>query len=361
MRVPERPRRRSTFAVSIALVGAMSLNLPGQRVQCGIQAGFLGSPEPERIRVMTWNIGADSVFPPAGARLDVPGEGRPGQFARVLRALRPDVMCLQEVTHKPKDVAAFVTAILPSGVGQTWRAHTFFDSAIVSRFPLTSKAGRVFTQGALRRGHATALVDLPNDSYSRDLYVICAHFQSRAGQAQIELRQRQADAVVAWIRDAKAVGGKITLPQNTPFTVLGDLNVIDTPSPSLETLLTGDISDERTFGPDIRPDWDGSDLIDLLPHHNERGADTYTWRDDTEPFPPGVLDRILYADSVITIGRSFVLNTTSMTDDELRRAGLRATDVMREPAKGVYDHLPVVTDFVFPHGTTPRGARAPGD
>jgi hypothetical protein len=202
-------------------------------------------------------------------------------------------------------------------------------------------------------------VNLPNDSYSRDLYVICAHFQSRAGQAQIELRQRQADAIVAWIRDAKAVGGKITLPQNTPFTVLGDLNVIDNPSRSLETLLTGDISDERTFGPDIRPDWDGSDLTDVLPHHNESGADTYTWRDDTQPFPPGVLDRILYADSVVTIGRSFVLNTTRMTDAELRSAGLRSTDVMREPAKGVYDHLPVVADLVFPHVSA--GARAPAD
>ena len=200
--------------------------------------------------------------------------------------------------------------------------HAVLDNAVVSRFPLTAKGGRIFTQGALRRGHATALVDLPDQRYPRDFYLICAHFQSEAGRAEVSLRQRQADAIVAWLRDAKSPGGKITLRQGTPFAVMGDLNVVDSPSPSLHTLLTGDIVDEKTFGGDIRPDWDGSDLTDLLPHHNGSGADTYTWRDDTQAFPPGTLDRILYTDSVIAVGQSFVLNTTRMTEDELQRAGL---------------------------------------
>ena len=262
-------------------------------------------------------------MPPPAAPPDPAAAGRLGQFARVLRAVRPDVLCLQQVTRGPRDVAAFVAAVLPPGVGDAWHVHAVLDNAVVSRFPLTAKGGRILTQGALRRGHATALVDLPDQRYPRDLYLICAHFQSEAGRAEVSLRQRQADAIVAWLRDAKSPGGKITLRQGTPFAVMGDLNVVDNPSPSLHTLLTGDIVDEKTFGGDIRPDWDGSDLTDLLPHHNESGADTYTWRDDTQAFPPGTLDRILYADSVIGIGRSFVLNTAA--PDRGRTAACRIT------------------------------------
>jgi hypothetical protein len=129
------------------------------------------------------------------------------------------------------------------------------------------------------------------------------------------------------------------------MVVMGDLNVIDQPSPSLNTLLTGDIVDEKTNGSDIRPDWDGSSLTDALPLHNEAGSDTYTWRDDTQQYPPGTLDRVLYSDSVVAVTRAFVLDTTRMTGDELQRAGLRATDVMRNPLQGIYDHLPVVVDF----------------
>jgi endonuclease/exonuclease/phosphatase family metal-dependent hydrolase len=222
------------------------------------------------------------------------------------------------------------------------------------RFP----AGRIVAEGPLRRGHAAALIELPRQDYSRDLYVICAHFQSKAGPAERLLRQRQSDAIVAWIRDAKSADGEITLPQGTPFVVLGDLNVIDHPSSSLNTLLTGHIADEQAFGPDIRPDWDGSNLTAALPHHNESGSETYTWRDDTQPFPPGALDRIVYSDSVITVARSFVLNTMRMTDGALHRAGLHATDVMRDPANGIYDHLPVVADLTIPHATV-CSARAP--
>ncbi len=191
------------------------------------------------------------------------------------------------------------------------------------------------------------------------MYVICSHFQSGVGQESVDLRQRQADSIASLIRDAKSPGGEITLSADTPFLVLGDLNVIDNPSHSLATLLSGDILNEAEFGPDAAPDWDGSSLTDLLPRHNGSRADFYTWRDDTQPFPPGALDRILYTDSMLAVRRAFVLNTMAMTSNELRRAGLRATDVMRDPAKGVHDHLPVVADLVLETGVSKRSHSTP--
>jgi endonuclease/exonuclease/phosphatase family metal-dependent hydrolase len=349
-------RRSMLLAARIVLAVAIGAGVTSRALQPEGDASVFAMDASGDVRLMTWNVGDNSFIANRRVLSERVVEGRPGQFARILRAVRPDVLCLQQVTSDPEDVARFVTDVLPPGAGHAWQAHAILDNVIVSRFPLVSRGGRTFTQGRLRRGHAVALVDLPDGRHPRDLSVTCVHFQSNTGRAEMSLRQRQADAIVSWIRDAKSAGGAVTLAPGTPLVIAGDFNVIEQPSPSLNTLLTGDIVEEQRFGADIRPDWDGSDLTDILPHHNESGAETYTWRDDTQPFPPGALDRILYSDSVIRVGRSFVLDTTRMTGGERKRAGLQATDTMRDPAKGVHDHLPVVADLIMPDATLPSAA-----
>jgi endonuclease/exonuclease/phosphatase family metal-dependent hydrolase len=191
-------------------------------------------------------------------------------------------------------------------------------------------------------------VDLPDANYEKDLYLVCAHFQAKGGQENIEARQEHADAIMGWIRDIKTPGDEINLPASTPIVVLGDFNVYDTdPAYHLTTLLTGDIVNEDEYGADIAPDWDNTSLADALPRHNASEEDVYTWRDDTQEFNPGVLDRILYTDSVIAVSHAFVLNTTVMTEAELAGAGLKADDVMLDPETGRYDHLPLVVDIKF--------------
>ena len=107
MSMPERSLFR--FATSIALAGAIAVGGPGQVVQRDLFA----RRGPDDIRVMTWNVGSNEVMPPPAAPPDPAADGRLGQFARVLRAVRPDVLCLQQVTRGPRDVAAFVAAVLP--------------------------------------------------------------------------------------------------------------------------------------------------------------------------------------------------------------------------------------------------------
>jgi hypothetical protein len=70
-------------------------------------------------------------------------------------------------------------------------------------------------------------------------------------------------------------------------------------------------------------------------------------RNDLDRFPPGILDRILYSDSVLSSVNQFVLDTTAMTYGELIGAGLRAIDVMRDPQTGIHDHFPLVIDVVL--------------
>ena len=185
-----------------------------------------------------------------------------------------------------------------------------------------------------------ALVDLPDTEYKNDLYLICAHFQAQGGPAKVQARQEHADAIIAWIGDVRTPGGEIDLSFGTPIVVLGDFNVYDTdPAQHLTTLLNGNIEDEDGYGQDIMPDWDETGLADALPHHNGVGEDVYTWRDDTQEFNPGALDRILYTDSVILVENAFVLNTEVMTEEELGAAGLKVGDVMLDLETGLYDHL----------------------
>jgi hypothetical protein len=76
------------------------------------------------IPVLTWNVSQHSVFPKDGETVDVTAATWPVRFARVLRALRPDVIGLQEVTERGARSASRVTHILPPGrrdVAGPWR------------------------------------------------------------------------------------------------------------------------------------------------------------------------------------------------------------------------------------------------
>jgi hypothetical protein len=129
--------------------------------------------------------------------------------------------------------------------------------------------------------------------------------------------------------------------------VLGDLNIVEGPQP-LETLLDGNIVNNALFGPDSPPDWDGSRNADAFPLHNGAGPESYTWRNDLEPFDPGRLDYITYTDSALRLGKRFVLNTVAMSDALLASTGLQRFDAILDNVGQNYDHLPVVVDFREP-------------
>lgn len=310
---------------------------------------FMAKP-PDHVRVLNYNVNWDSIFE----------DGNPHNhpyrlydmsdaFVRILQALQPDIVCLQEInsSRDAQDVADILDQALPLD-GAGWQAHRGQDNMIAARYPLTLRAdGRIHEERALSRGHALALVDLPDGQYP-DLYLVSAHFKSAGGSVDILMREHHGDILMTWVRDLKTPGGKIDLPANTPFMIMGDLNVYETDDHKhLNTLITGDITHEAKYGPDVDPDWDGTALTDALPTHNGQGELTWTWRNDGEGFAPGALDRMIYSDSVIQVGNAFVLNTTLLSEAELAAAGLQRNDVVLDPSSGYYDHLPMVLDIAF--------------
>jgi endonuclease/exonuclease/phosphatase family metal-dependent hydrolase len=324
------------FAV-LALAGRLAAQSTGT---------FIDRALPTDLRVMSYNVHEDSIFPDTST-------SRAAKFSRVVRSLVPDVINLQEIySHTSAEVASLMNNLLPLGAGATWHAHQAFDSVIVSRFPLLLQ--RTNTAPASPRSIAIALVDLPNSNYARDFYLMNNHFKccGDVGGSEDAERQRQADALASWMRDARTPGGSLNLPSGTPMAVVGDLNIVGSMSP-LNTLLSGNIVNETSYGADSPPDWNASPLTDARPLHNGVGPADYTWRDDASNFDPSRLDFMLYTDSVVSIGKKFVLNTVAMSAADRAAAGLQTYDVTVDNSGITYDHLPLVVDFRFPQPHLP--------
>jgi endonuclease/exonuclease/phosphatase family metal-dependent hydrolase len=325
-------RRLAAVFIAVALTGNLAAQSTGTFIDRALATDF---------RVMSYNVHEDSIFPDTSA-------SQAAKFSRVVRALVPDVINLQEIySHTAAEAVGLMNDLLPLGAGATWHAQQGFDNVIVSRFPLSQQ--RTNTTPASPRSIAMALVDLPNGNFATDFYFMNNHFKccGDVGGSEDAERQRQADALVNWMRDARNPGGSVNLPSSTPMAIVGDLNIVGSLQP-LQTLISGNIINTTTYGADSPPDWDGSTLADARPLHNGVGPADYTWRDDASSFDPGRLDYVLYTDSVVSVGKKFVLNTVAMSAADRAAAGLQAYDVTSDNSGITYDHLPLVVDFRLP-------------
>lgn len=300
------------------------------------------------LRVMCWNVRLDSVVPPNGVRSS--------SFVRIVRAMNPDLIALQEVMRPDavEKIKSLLDSQLPLSDGETWSVHSVADNMLISRFPLQRTGGELVFKYPypnlglpnFHYGYATALVKRREDHKDLGFYVVAMHNKSRLGEENERLRQLQSDSVASWIRKARDAGSPMALATGTPIVILGDMNVL--PNASLqpfETLITGNIVDEANFGPDFDIDWDGTDLADAKPSLNGHGEHFYTWRYDDTQFDPGALDRVIYTDSVLSVEQSIVLDTTTISADDLSSLGLLKSDVLFGGEPGFFDHFPLIVDF----------------
>lgn len=307
--------------------------------------------DPFDVRIVTYNHNRNFIDDPT----------TDAEFNRILVALDPDVVVMQEFvdTVSEADITNRFDSILPIAGGGNWQAHLGLlggiRTVIISRHPLLMT--RVDTNPASdTRGVTIALVDLPDLDYPLDVYLMGVHLKccGNPGGSEDQQRQNSADAMANWLGDARGVarpsGENIALPANTPILMLGDFNMVGGPQPEM-TLTTGDIQDEGTYGPDVKGDWDNTDVTDLMPTDPFTG-DTFTWQGNGQ-FPPSALDRIFHTDSATTIANSFILNTDTMTGPALAAAGLQAGDTLPQNAS---DHLPVVVDLRIANSTCANNA-----
>mgnify|MGYP001254092966 FL=1 len=121
---------------------------------------------------------------------------------------------------------------------------------------------------------------------------------------------------------------------------MGDLNFVGERQ-QLKTLLTGEIVNTQLFGSGAKPDWDNTDLEDLISQQSDKRT-AYTWRNDPGSYPPSRLDFQIYSNSAVNIEKSFVIQTEVMSQARLNQYGLLQNDT-----KTASDHFPKVSDISF--------------
>ncbi len=147
---------------------------------------------PSDLRVVSYNVYNTSIFSTSSTQ--------PEKYARMMQALDPDIINLQEIYSRTGvEVAQLMDTILPLANGAKWHGHDGDDNAIVSRYSLSMLATNTVPE---KDGTGIALVDLPNSHYATDLYVMNNHFTCcsvmnppQPTDARLASRQAEADAL----------------------------------------------------------------------------------------------------------------------------------------------------------------------
>lgn len=264
-------------------------------------------PAVNAVRVLSYNVERSSP------------NGNPGPFARIITALEPDIILVQEWDGaEAGDLAAW----MQRHVGGEWSAVSAPDRgvAIITRFTVVGAmtdpiyADEQVSQRPVRS--VTALLQTP----IRDTLVTSIHLKCCGGYMGDEDRTRiaEADALNQHIIGAVPRLGATRI-------VGGDLNLVGSTAPLL-TLVDG-------------LDADGSDLSTAAPLVLG-DASKHTWFQARSSFSPGRLDYILYSDSNARVSAAFTLDTRLLSDDALSLMGLHRDD------SGASDHLPMVVDYI---------------
>jgi endonuclease/exonuclease/phosphatase family metal-dependent hydrolase len=283
------------------------------------------SPEPiplarrheDDIRIVTYNNLNEGMIDPE----------REPHFRRILQALDPDVIAVQE-HWEWNEINDVVQSWFPDE--QWYASWTYRDLVVLSRFPILNDANLISSERTM-----CALLDT-EDELGKNLLVINSHLSCCAYN---DSRQEQVDEFASvwrnWITNSE---GPFDLEFETPFVHVGDFNFVGYRQ-QVETLRIGDIVDENEYGDDFPPDWDASNIVDLFSRHTHKRMG-YTWRSDGSSFNPGKLDYIFYSNATIDTGKHYILNTLALDDETLAGYGLEWDDTQEAS-----DHLPRVFDI----------------
>jgi endonuclease/exonuclease/phosphatase family metal-dependent hydrolase len=247
----------------------------------------------------------------------------------MLRALQPDIMCFQECFDiSAADVLTFIQSILQPPAGRSWRALKRDQGDVIVTHLDIEDSWQL--QSEYRE--SAYLLRTPA---GQPLLLLNCHFRCCTAN---DHRQKEADGVIRFLRDAKSPGGTVTVSEGTPIVLVGDLNLVGDYR-QYETLITGDILNNAGFGADEAPDWDGGSWTDLEPRHPS-SLFNFTWDDSGSNYAPGKLDYMLYTASVLEVTQDMVVDPREISAGQRLRLGIEQGD-----ASAASDHLPRIADL----------------
>ncbi len=279
----------------------------------------------EDIRLLTYNVLNDGLL----------DEQRKLFFKKIIAETSPDIITFNECWNSnAKQVENFLKDVFPN---QTWKCLKADEGNVTCS---------VFEQerfwNVLPGARITAVqYKIPGEK-QKHFIVINTHLKCCNSD---DIRQNQADALAAFILDGVNKGGVLDFPDLCPFVISGDLNLVGD-AQQLKTLLSGEIMDTAKWGKGDHPDWDNSQLKDEIARHTDKKM-AYTWRNDQSDYWPGRLDYHLFSNSVMTVAKSFVLCTETMTKEHLDKYQFDPNTTSLAS-----DHLPRVSDFRLRDGSS---------
>ena len=251
------------------------------------------------IRVVSWNV-------EFGNLLEDKERG-----ARILKALQPDVLLLQELDGE--DTTEQLSGFLQSSIGGTWnvitsevhgtKRHHQLKSAIATKYP--TKHVPIENVSVLKAVLATL------ETQQTPIHVVSLHLRCCGGPKSEAEEQRQEEATV--------VRQMLDSIQHRNFIVAGDWNLVGTTKP-LDILREDKLEIVDAFQPD--------------------GMLNATWSDATSSFTPGRLDWMLYSPETFKVINCFVLDSADLGTETLI-----ANDLLPQDTAELSDHLPLVADF----------------
>lgn len=282
-----------------------SVNMPPARGAPPTFAATIPPKSRSGVRVLSYNVRRTAPV------------SNPEPFARILRAVDPDVVLLQEWDEgNASDLEAWFSQHVAGS--SPWFALRGAGQgvAIVSRLPLrpleplelTGTAGTVRAlSGVVRQG-------------TTDYAVTTVHLKccGSIGTPEDQRRIEEAGLINAVLAAAYAARPPAVRVIGGDFNLVGSLE----PMTVLRHAL----------------DRDGSDLSPTVPLSLGSPA-ALTWRNASSQFSPSRLDYFLFSDSSAMVSQAFIVDTSILSDESLAAAGLK-----RDDASGS-DHLPIVIDI----------------
>ncbi|MEA3505635.1 MAG: T9SS type A sorting domain-containing protein [Bacteroidota bacterium] len=302
----------------------------GEKFEYTINSSLNNSFEPLDIsrdkqtdfRLMTYNVLHEGITDPE----------RKEYFTRIFRAVEPDIITLNECWDvTAKEAKEVLDEALPLDNNEGWITVKRDGSSITcSRFEIIQS----WNVNPGRRMTAT-LINIPDNRSDRDILIFNGHLKCCDAD---DIRQREVDRLVNFIIDAQTEGGEIDIPENTPFLLAGDLNLVGNRQ-QLQTITHGEIINTLTYGNGRLLDWDNTPLQDVISSHTDEPT-AITWRNNRSSYWPGRLDFTIISNSALEARNAFTIQTEKMSSERLAEFGLHAEDT-----KEASDHLPKITDF----------------
>jgi len=243
---------------------------------------------------------------------------RKNEFKALVKAINPDIISFNELWNTTEEQAKlFLNSCFPNEV---WSVKKISGNITATKFEVNqwfevSKGDRILG------GLFTAKLETDTfQVYHTNMHLSCC--------AKDDQRKKQILANNLFVDSLKT---NQIINSKKPMIISGDINLVGFKE-QYDNLLRGKDFDNQI-------DYDNTELADVCPKSLNTNV-TRTWRDAKSKYPPGRLDYIFYSDSNLKIVQSFVLDTETLLEKDLKRLGLSKTITTKAS-----DHLPLVVDF----------------